>query len=156
MTPSQIHAQFVAEFCQPGTLRCATFEQVVAAERELQTSFPAAYLSFVTHCGSGATPALAAMSRETGVWPMTQLLSPTEAVTVSRTAWQAGLPRHLVAVARGEKEDLLCFCRASEGQRRVEEALWSFLCDSGEVMRAFDSFDDCLQQYLDERYDRDE
>jgi hypothetical protein len=87
---------------------------------------------------------------------MTQLLSPSEAVTATRTAWQAGLPRHLVAIARGEEGDLLCFRRASKGQRQVEDTLWHFVSDAGEVVRAFGSFGECLQEYLDERYDRDE
>jgi hypothetical protein len=61
-----------------------------------------------------------------------------------------------VAIARGEEGDLLCFRRAPKGQRRGEEALWSFLSDSREVVRAFGSFDESLQEYWDERYDRDE
>lgn len=156
MTHSKIHTDFVAEFCQTTMLRRAGPQDFAEAEHEIQTVFPAAYLAFLTHCGSGATPTLPALAREAGVWPMAQLLSPLEAVATSRAAWQAGMPRHLVAIARSEENDLLCFHRAPSGQRSVEEALWTFLPDSGQAVRAFGSFDECLQEYRDARYDRDE
>ena len=154
MTRSQKHAEFVSEFCTPGALRCASLQDIAAAEDQMQTAFPAAYVSFVTHFGSGATPSVAALAREAEGWPMTQLLSPVEAVAVSRAGWQTGLPRHLVAIAQGEQGDLLCFRRASKGQSRVEGTLWLFIAGSADVVRAFGSLDECLQEYSDARYDR--
>jgi len=156
MTHAQIGTEFVAEFCEATKLRRVSLEDFAAAEREIGTVFPAAYVSFLTHFGFGAIPCLAGLAREAAVWPMTHLLSPLEAVAASRIAWQAGMQRHLVAIARSEDNDLLCFHRARPGQRRVEEALWTFLRDSGEIVRAFDSFYECLREYRAARYERDE
>lgn len=87
---------------------------------------------------------------------MAELLSPLEAVATSRAAWQAGMPRHLVAIARSDDGDLLCFQRASSGKLSVEETLWTFLPDSGDAVRASGSFDECLQEYRAALCDRDE
>lgn len=145
MGHSKTHTEFVAEFCQTTMLRRAGPQDFADAEREIQTVFPAAYIAFLTHYGSGATPTLPALALEADVRPMAQLLSPLEAVATSRAAWQAGMPRHLVAIARSEDNDLLCFHRAPSGKRSVEEALWTFLPDSGQAARSFGSFDECLR-----------
>jgi len=56
-------------------LRRASSQDFEEAEREIHTGFPAAYVLFLTHFGSGATPALPTLAREATVWPMAQLLS---------------------------------------------------------------------------------
>jgi hypothetical protein len=89
---------------------------------------------------------------------MTRLLS-AEAVVVSRAACQARLPKDSVAIAQGVHGDLLFF--RSFGGRPIriylwKDTLWQFIADSGDVVRAFDSLDECLQEYAHARYEPDE
>jgi len=151
---AQIRKQFVREFCKGAKLQRATPEDFARSEHEIDAGFPAAYVSFLKEVGSGVIPGLAQVDGMT-------LLSPLEAVATSRKAWEAGMPRNLIAIVRCENE-LLCFRQARPGQRRVEDGLWRFQWAPGQAGHAghagwaFDSFDECLQDYHDDVYERDE
>ena len=159
MTPAkraEIRKEFAREFCKDAKLCRASPEDFAKAEREMEAIFPAAYVSFVKEIGFGAIPRLANLG--TGM----TVLSPLEAVATSRKAWATGMPRDLVAIAQYEGNDLLCFRKGQPGQRRTEEGLWTFSWNSertghaGHAGWTFDSLDECLQDYCDAVYERDD
>ncbi len=155
MEPTQRQARFAAEFFGNTPRRRATAQELAVADERLQTRFPSDYANYVTRFGSGPTPALRKMADEAGVWPMIRLLSPAESVLVSREGWRGRLPRGVVAIALGEDGDLLCFDRDPSREHASEAALWTYKAATGDLIRAYRSLDDCLEEYLRELHLQD-
>lgn len=155
MEPIHGQARFAAEFFKDTPRRRATVEELAVASEQLQTRFPSDYVNYVTRFGSGPTPALRKMADEAGVWPMIRLLSPAESVVVSRKGWDGRLPRGVVAIAQGEGGDRLCFDRNPVRERAAEASLWTYRAATGELIRAYRSLDDCLEEYLYELHLRE-
>lgn len=152
MEPTRGQARFATAFFRNAPQRRATTQELVAAAEALQTRFPSEYVTYVTRFGSGPTPTLRKMADVAGVWPMIRLFSPEESVVVSREGWRGRLPRGVVAIALGEDGDLLCFHRDPSRDAAAEAALWTYKAATGELIRAFGSLDDCLEEYLHELY----
>jgi len=157
MTRAQIQADFVREFHKGGPLVPVTKTELDAAERNLGVSFPEAYRAFMAVHGPVSTPSIPQMAKEADVLPVVMIPSPEAAVTLTRTARQAGLKGSFVAFACGPDTEIFCFERNMEPSRPLDDAaVWHFDPQFDVFLRVKDSFDEWLEEYLQECYMRDD
>jgi hypothetical protein len=157
MTRNQIHAQFAAEFHRGSLPECVSPAALDSLEQELGMMFPESYRLFLLQQGPLITPVLADMIAEAREWelpPVLEFFAPSTALATTRRAWMSGLPRNLIAAAKGADQTLFCFERDRKGKRRNDDAtVWSFDPLVGVPQRISDSFDAWLQEYVQAVYE---
>ncbi len=129
MTRAEVHREFVATFAQGERPTPATATALSAMERELGTTLPQAYLTFMQTYGAVCTPSLLGLvvDAESDLWALADFIAPEEAVGDTKLYWSGGMSPELVGFAGDGMGNMFCFRRLISVADRPDDApVWFF------------------------------
>jgi hypothetical protein len=154
----EIHREFVQRFSLPGLEKVtpARVADLQAVEDELETTFGAAYISFITGYGPIFTPGVSdalgdcevCVPPEEEVFAVREFLSPSQIVRDYKTCTAGGMPAWHIPFAVDFGGHLFGFRRETKHARPDDCPVLVFDHDYCKVRAEADSFDAWLEYYL--------
>ena len=155
---ADIHSAFAHRFSFPRMNEVApvTVEALGAIERELKTTFPSSYVSFILKHGPLFTPAISealgdcevCVPPEEEVFVVREFLTPTEIVRDYRICTEGGMPDWLIPFAMDFGGNLFGFRREEKHPRPDDAPVMVFDHDYCEIRPDAESFDEWLEYFL--------
>ena len=134
----------------------AAAEDILRVEKELKTTFPKAYFSFITHYGPVFTPSILDLvtggdsdraPKDAG-FDVREFFVPDQIVTTHHLCSDAGMDDWLIPVAMDCMGNVFGFRRAESNQRPDDDPVFLFDHDFCKTHQEADSFDGWLASFL--------
>jgi hypothetical protein len=154
----EIHSEFVQRYSSPPLKQPApvTAADLRAVEKELGTTFPTSYVSFITRYGPIFTPGVSdalgdcevCVPPQEEAFVVREFLSPSQIVSDYRTCTAGGMPHGIIPFAVDFGGHLFGFGRAVLQPPPDDAPVLAFDHDYCKIRPEADSFDAWLEHFL--------